>query len=127
MEGDNDQESIQSSTTHDPGYHMGKWQKTQLNITNESQEQVTKRQHWMDSKACQTQDIDNTNYPQKKYRLGTVSKNILPEGLNRFHSANLTLSHYNYDFCCKMVVHHKAEQLYAFKKLTCKRRKFYTV
>ena len=34
----------------------------------------------------------NTNDPQKKYRLGTVSKTILMEGLNRFHSANLTLS-----------------------------------
>ena len=31
-----DQESIQSSTTPDPGYHMGKWQ--QLNITNKTQE-----------------------------------------------------------------------------------------
>ena len=30
--------------------------------------------------------------PQKKYRLGTVSKNIILEGLNRFHGANLTLS-----------------------------------
>ena len=28
----------------------------------------------------------------KKYRLGTVSKNILLEGLNRFHGANLTLN-----------------------------------
>ena len=34
----------------------------------------------------------NTNDPQKKYRLGTVSKNILLEGLNRFHGTNLTLS-----------------------------------
>ena len=25
--GDKDQELIQSSTTPDPGYHMGKWQK----------------------------------------------------------------------------------------------------
>ena len=32
------------------------------------------------------------NDPQKKYRLGTVSKNILMEGLNRFNGANLTLS-----------------------------------
>ena len=40
----------------------------------------------------QTQDINNTNDPQKKYRLGTVSKNILLEGLNRSHCANLTLS-----------------------------------
>ena len=31
------QESIQSSTTPDPGYHIGKWQK-QLDITNKSQE-----------------------------------------------------------------------------------------
>ena len=27
-----------------------------------------------------------------KYRLGTVSKTILREGLNRFHGANLTIS-----------------------------------
>ena len=32
------------------------------------------------------------NDPQKKYRLGTNSKNILLEGLNRFHGANLILS-----------------------------------
>ena len=36
--------------------------------------------------------MNNTNDPQKKYRLGTVSKNILLEGFNRFHGANLTLS-----------------------------------
>ena len=34
----------------------------------------------------------NINDPQKKYRLGTVSKNILREGLNGFHGANLTLN-----------------------------------
>ena len=34
----------------------------------------------------------NTNDPQKKYRLGTVSKSILLEGLNRFHGADLTFS-----------------------------------
>ena len=34
----------------------------------------------------------NTNDPQKKYHLGRVSKNILMEGLNQFHGANLTLS-----------------------------------
>ena len=32
------------------------------------------------------------NDPEKKYRLGTVSYNILLEGLNRFLSANHTLS-----------------------------------
>ena len=30
--------------------------------------------------------------PQKKYRFGTVSNNILLEGLNQFYGANLTLS-----------------------------------
>ena len=32
--GDNDQESIQSSTTSDPGYYVGS-DKTELNITNQ--------------------------------------------------------------------------------------------
>ena len=32
------------------------------------------------------------NDPQKKYRLGTVSKNILLAGLNQFHGANLALN-----------------------------------
>ena len=31
------------------------------------------------------------NDPQNKYRRGTVSKNILLEGLNQFHGANLIL------------------------------------
>ena len=30
------------------------------------------------------------NDPQKKYHLGTVSKNILLEGLNRFHGAPIS-------------------------------------
>ena len=34
----------------------------------------------------------NANDPQKKYHLETVSKNILLEGLNPFHGANLILS-----------------------------------
>ena len=34
----------------------------------------------------------NTYDPQKKYRLGTVSKTILLEGLNRLHGVNLILS-----------------------------------
>ena len=64
--------------------------KNTINITNKSQ--VTTKQQWTDAKAWQTQDINITNDPQKKYRLGMVSKNILLEGLNRFHSSNLTLS-----------------------------------
>ena len=31
------------------------------------------------------------NDPQKKYRLETVSKNILLEGLNRFHGYSLDI------------------------------------
>ena len=43
-----------------------------------------------DEKAQQTQN--NTNDPQKKHRLGMVSINILLEGLNWFHGANLTFT-----------------------------------
>ena len=79
-----------------PRIPHGKVAKTQLNITNSQEsslsQQVTKRQKWTDAKAWQTQDINSTNDPQKKYRFGTDSKNILLEGLNQFHSANLTLS-----------------------------------
>ena len=42
--------------------------------------------------SIETQDTKNTNDPQKKYRLGTVSKNILLEGLNQFHGINLSLN-----------------------------------
>ena len=67
--------------------------RTQLNITNNTiSQQVTTRQQWTDAKAWKTQDKYNTNDPQKKYRLRTFSKNILLEGFNRFHDANLTLS-----------------------------------
>ena len=34
--------------------------------------QVTTSQQWRDAKSWQTQDINNTTDPQKKYRLGTV-------------------------------------------------------
>ena len=66
-----------------------------INITNKSQEVshfLGDHQQWTDTKAWETQDTKNTNDPQKKYRLGTVSKNILLESLTQFHSANLTLS-----------------------------------
>ena len=55
-------------------------------------QQVTTMQQWTDAKAWQARDINNTNDAQKKYRLGTVRKNILLEGLNRFHGGNLILS-----------------------------------
>ena len=53
---------------------------------------MTTRQKWTDVNAWQTQDIDNTNDPQKEYRIGTVYRNILLEGLNRSHGANLALN-----------------------------------
>ena len=72
--------------------------KTTINITNKSQEvspfpagdhkAAMNRRKSMKKK----QDINNTNDPQKKYRIEMVSKTTLLEGLNRFHDANLTLS-----------------------------------
>ena len=68
-----------SSTTPDPGYHMGS-NKNTINIKSPAlSQQATTRQQWADAKALKTQDTKNTNDPQKKYRLGTVSKNILLE------------------------------------------------
>ena len=43
-------------------------------------------------KAYKTQDRNNMNDPQKKYHLGTVSKNSLLEGLKWINGANFTLS-----------------------------------
>ena len=76
-----DQESRLSNTTPDQGYHIGKWQK-QLNITNERNEVSHfpadyHRAAMTDAKAWQTQNINDTNESQKKYRLGTVSKKYL--------------------------------------------------
>ena len=39
-----------------------------------------------------TNKKNNKKDPQKKHRLGTVSKNTFTEGLKLVHSANLTLS-----------------------------------
>ena len=50
--------------------------KTQLNITNKSHavSPFPAGDHTAGAKAWQTQDINNTNDPQKKYRFGNVSK-----------------------------------------------------
>ena len=48
-------------------------------------------QQWTDAKAWQTQEINNTNDPQKKC-LGRVSKNNLLEGLNQFYGAFIVLN-----------------------------------
>ena len=79
--------------------------KNKINITNKRINITNKRQEVSpfsagDHKAAMNrrQSMRNirhkkhTNDPQKKYRLGTVNKNILLEGLNQFHGANLTLN-----------------------------------
>ena len=51
-------------------------------------QQVTTRHQQKDVHENITkQDRNNINDPQKKHRLGTFSKNILLEGLNRFNGA----------------------------------------
>ena len=70
-----------------------------INITNKSQEvslfpagDHKSAFDRRESKKNEKHKIDSTNDPQNKYRLGTVSKNILQEGFNQFHGAILTLS-----------------------------------
>ena len=63
------------------GHHMGKWQKHKKHHTQESQDvspfqQMTSRLQWTDKKAWQTRNINYKKDPQKKHRLGTVSKKI---------------------------------------------------
>ena len=51
-------------------------------------QQVTTRHQLTDvHESITTQDGNSINDPQKKHRLGTVSKNILLEGLNRYNGA----------------------------------------
>ena len=71
----------------------GKVTTSQLDITNESQEVSPfpagdhKAQQTDVHESITKQDRNNIHDPQKKQRLGTVSKNILLEGLNRFNAA----------------------------------------
>ena len=88
------QESIQSSTTPDPGYE---WESTDVTIRHHKREprgqvffqQVTTRHQQTDvHESITKQDRNNILIdPQKKRRLGTVCKHILLEGLYRFNSA----------------------------------------
>ena len=57
-----------------------------MNITNESQEVISFLAD--DHKASTKQDRNNINDQQKKHRLGTFSKNILLEGLNKFYGSS---------------------------------------
>ena len=71
----------------------GKVKTLQLDITNESQEvsPFLADDHKVSQKdvheSITKQDRNNINDPQKKHRFGTVSKNILLEGFNRFNGA----------------------------------------
>ena len=66
----------------------------------------------------QRQDINNTNVSEKKYRLGTVSKNILLEGLNQFHGANLALySDVGQDTFGKVKKHNKHDSQHVVTRL----------
>ena len=63
-----------------------------------------------DQESIQTQDINNTNDPQKKYHLGTVSKNFELAGLIQFHGANLALnSDADQDTFWKVTKHNKPQ------------------
>ena len=70
---------------------------SQLDITNESQGvspfPADDHRHQLTNRTQKhvTQDRNNMNDPQKKYRLGTVTKNILLKCLNWIHGSNLTL------------------------------------
>ena len=68
---------------------------------------MTTRQQWTNLKEWHTQEKNNTNDPQTKYGLGTVSKNILLEGLNEFDRAptsplvQIRIKTHRYLFCMK--------------------------
>ena len=81
-----DQELIQSSITPDPGYQ---WESNKLTIRHHKRVprgqpfpagnhkvSISRRE-----RKHNKHKTENMNDPQKKYRLGTVSKNILQEGL----------------------------------------------
>ena len=72
----------------------GKVTTLQPDITNESQEVSSfpagdhnAKTNRSARKHITKQDRNNINDPQKKHRLGTVSKNVYLEGLNRFNGA----------------------------------------
>ena len=89
-----DQASIQSSTTPDPGHRIGKGQKHQK--TQYTREPIG--QPFPHQVATRLQGTGKTTLqrnlqkdPQKKHRLGTVSTKIL-EGLNIINATNLLLN-----------------------------------
>ena len=82
------QKSIQSSTTPDPGHHIGKQQKyNKKSHTREPRgqpffQQRTTRLQRTNKKTRQTRNTGNKLIQKRStYRLGMVSKNIFTEGL----------------------------------------------
>ena len=55
-----------------------------------SQQVTTRHQQTDVHESITKQDRNNINDPQKKHSFGTVSKNILLEGLNRFNGAPIS-------------------------------------
>ena len=83
-----DQESIQSSTRPDPRYQWESDNITSRDKRSALSQQVTTRHQQTDVHESITKQYrNNIKDPQKKHRLGTVSKTILLEGLNRFNGA----------------------------------------
>ena len=75
----------------------GKVTNSQLDKTHESQEvspfpAVDRKAQIFRRAQRHNKHKTEENDPQKTYGLGTVSKNIILEGLNRFHGGNLTLN-----------------------------------
>ena len=78
-----------------------KWE-SDKNTIKHHRSALSEQVQWADAKAWQAQDIKNINDPQKKYRLRTVSKNILLEGLNQLHCTSLNCiiyTHHSFFFC----------------------------
>ena len=72
--GSKDQESVQSSITPDPGYHMEKWQKSTIKHRKQEPRGQPFPSRCPQGSNEQTRKHDKHNAPQKKYRLGKVSK-----------------------------------------------------
>ena len=69
---------------------MGKWQRhnqtSQMRAKRSAQQLTSRHQQTDVHESITKQERNNINDPQK-HRLGTVSKNILLEGFNRFNGA----------------------------------------
>ena len=65
--------------------------KREFNLGQHGDSELLKSFHSNIQDGGRTRNINNKKDPQKKHRLGTVSKNNLLEGLKYLYGANLTL------------------------------------